>query len=116
MVKIMYKINIILILFLIQLKIQAQTVDLTEIGLKDIIRTNTLLDTNLPKESFLIRNSSYYYNTENTNWSKLMITRFGLLYLNQDNSHLPYGYNDGNMGNSVGKQKFYSSQLEEYKK
>ena len=111
MVKIMYKINIVLILFLIKLKIQAQTVDLTEIGLKDIIRTNTLLDTNLPKESFLIRNSSYYYNTENPNWSKLMITRFGLLYLNQDNSHLPYGYNDGNMGNSVGKQKLYSSQL-----
>jgi hypothetical protein len=105
----MYKINILFILFLIQLKIQAQTVDLTEIGLKDVIRTNTLLDTNLPKESFLIRNSSYYYNTQNPSWRKIMITKLGLLYINQNNNNLPYGYNDGNMGNSVGKQKLYSS-------
>lgn len=89
----------------------AQHVDLNNIALNDIKRVESLLDTQNYKSSYTIRNSTLFQDFEKTSWKKFKITGFGLMYQHQDNSDLPFGYNDGNMVSSVGAQHLYTTQL-----
>lgn len=92
-------------------KINAQNVDLNQIALQDINRVESLLDTTYSSNSFTIRNSTLNQNFEKASWKKFKVTGFGFGYQHQDNSNLPFGYNDGNMVSSAGAQQLYSTQL-----
>ena len=100
-----------LILLLVYHNTYAQNVAIDNLSLKDVKRVQSLLDTNSNDFSFAIRNSTFSQKFDKVNWRKLIVTNFSIGYINQNNSKLPYGYNDGSMGTSVGTQLLINPQL-----
>ena len=94
-----------------QSKTNAQNVNLDNISLQEVQRVNSLLDTTFLNKSFTIRNSTFLQNFEFVNWKKVLINNFSFGYVHQDNSNLPYGYNDGSFSNSSGVEFSYNPQL-----
>lgn len=99
----MFSINII--------SLHAQEANLNNIALLDVERTMSLLDTGVFFNSYTIRNSSIDFNGNQVSWKKLKIKHLSAYSILQENSNLPFGYNDGAMHPSVGKQNYYNFQI-----
>lgn len=99
------------LLLVISGTLQAQTIDINNIALQDVKRVEDLMDTSFKIKSFTIRNSSFAFNEKRKNWKQFTISHLSAMYLAQENSNLPNGFNDGSMHPSVGKQNYYNVQL-----
>ena len=100
-----------ILLIINNFQLNAQSVDLNNIALNDVQRTQSLIDTIDNVQSFAIRNSTFSQQFEKVNWRKPLVTNFSLIYIKHDNSNQPFGYNDGSMGTSVGTQLLINPQI-----
>ena len=91
--------------------LKSQTVNLDNIALQDAKRTTDLMDTSSKIISYTIRNSSNTFNFEKISWKKIRINKLSAFSVIQENSNLPFGFNDGAMHPSVGKQNYYNAEL-----
>jgi hypothetical protein len=92
-------------------QLQAQQIDLNNIALLDVNRVQSLLDTSYNSNSYTIRNSSVTFNSNAKSWKKVFVNHFSAMSVMQENSNLPFGFNDGSMIPSVGKQHYYNFQV-----
>ena len=90
---------------------EAQQIDLNNIALLDVNRVQALLDTSSTTNSFTIRNSSIQFNPKLKSWRKVFVNHLSAMSVLQENSNLPFGFNDGSMIPSVGKQHYYNFQI-----
>ena len=91
--------------------IQAQQIDLNNIALMDVNRVQALLDTLSNPNSYTIRNSSMPFNDNIKSWKKVFVNHLSAMSVLQENTKLPFGFNDGSMIPSVGKQNLYNFQV-----
>jgi hypothetical protein len=92
-------------------QLKAQQIDLNNIALLDVNRVNALFDTSLNTNSFTIRNSSIQFNPKIKSWKKVFVNHLSAMSVMQENSDLPFGFNDGPMIPSVGKQNYHNFQI-----
>lgn len=100
-----------LLLLIVSGTLQGQTIDLNNIALHDVNRVQDLMDSSIKTKSFTIRNSSFSFNDKNISWKKIALRHLSAMSVVQENSNLPFGFNDGSMHPSVGKQNYYNVQL-----
>ena len=103
---------LLLLTFCISKSAIAQIALLDDIALTDQQRDQQLLKNNFKNTSFLLRSAQYYRIQQNIPyrkiWNKLKWDGIQVKYNLQDNSKMPYGFNNGNLNPAVGGQHRFS--------
>jgi len=108
---IIFKQGLLIVFLLMTSSLFSQDVNLNNIAFQDVYRVADLMDTISKNKSYTLRNSSFGFYDENISWKKIKIRHVSAMYITQDNSNIPLGFNDGAMHPSVGKQNYYNFQL-----
>jgi hypothetical protein len=98
-------------LLLLSCSVFAQTTLLDDISLQDVQRNAQLMNTDSVKyanQSFLIRSTSALQELETVSSDKFKIQSISLRHTTQNNSKMPFGFNQGTMFPSVGFQRRWS--------
>ncbi len=98
-------------LLLLSCSVFAQTTFLDDISLQDVQRNAQLMNTDSVKyanQSFLIRSTSALQELETTASDKFKFHSISLRHTTQNNSKMPFGFNEGTLFPSVGFQRRWS--------